>query len=72
LANEWQPIPKIVDTEYAKTAEKINEDVEENKLKITLTNSKNLQKSGASYVKYKLRYGEEQKDTGHIDVSKNS
>jgi hypothetical protein len=40
LANEWQPIPKIVDTEYSKTAEKINEDVEENKLKITLTNSK--------------------------------
>jgi glutaredoxin-related protein len=50
----------------------MNEDVKENQLKIVLKGSDGLKKCGSNYVKYKLRYGEEQKETGHIYITEDS
>jgi hypothetical protein len=48
----------VKDVEVMKTVDVVREDVGPDQIRLVLTGSDKLKNSGASYVKYKLRYGE--------------
>lgn len=55
---------------YYKQKEKINQDIKPQSIKITITPSEELKKSGCSYVKFKLALNETKIVKGKLDIDK--
>lgn len=60
--NPLQPVPQIIDKETRVQEEKINEELKPNQIRVTLKGSAKLGVTDAHYVKYSIRYQEDDKN----------
>lgn len=66
--NPFQPPPELVEVDAQINQEKINEEIGQNEIEISLTGSPQLAALDASYIKYYLTYEEGKTLEGHFDI----